>query len=72
MLTEELFGAIREKEDVLQRLKAEAQRIEKDIETLRAAVKILEREMKPPLPVEPATSSTAQVTAPETIRKSFP
>lgn len=69
MLIEELFGAIREKEEILQRLKAEAMRIEKDIDTLRAAAKILERE---PRGLEPSTVSAAHGPAPETIRKAFP
>lgn len=72
MLIEELFGAIQEKAEVLQRIRAEAQRIEKEIETLQAAVKILEREPKTPLPGEPAGSSAHHVPAPETIRKAFP
>lgn len=72
MLIEELFGAIREKEDILQRVKAEAQRIEKEIETLRAAVKILDREPRAPLSSEPAAPQTAHAPAPETIRKAFP
>jgi len=72
MLIEELFGAIREKEEVLQRLKAEAMRIEKDIETLRAAIKILEREPRGPQAVESSAVSSAHAPAPETIRKAFP
>lgn len=70
MLTEELLAAIHEKEQVLQTVRAEAQRLESEIETLRAAVKILERESHGPRVVEPpATTSTR---APETIRKAFP
>ncbi len=72
MLIEELFAAIREKEQVLQTVRAEAQRLESEIDTLRAAVKILEREpMKGPKPVETAASAAPR-TAPETIRKAFP
>jgi uncharacterized membrane protein len=72
MLIEELFGAIREKEEILQRVKAEAQRIEKEIETLRAAVKILEREPRAPLSAEPAAAPATHAPASETIRKAFP
>ncbi len=70
MLIEELHGAIREKEDVLQRMRAETQRIEKEIETLRAAVKILEREALPQPPE--SAPHTTRASAPETIRKAFP
>lgn len=70
MLTEELLAAIHEKEQVLQTVRAEGQRLESEIETLRAAVKILERESQGPRVVEP--SATAVTRAPETIRKAFP
>jgi len=72
MLIEELFGAIREKEELLQRVRAEVQRLEKDIETLRAAVKVLEREAATPSTPEPVPVSASRVAAPETIRKAFP
>ncbi len=70
MLIEELIAAIQEKEEVLQRMNVEAQRIEKEIETLRAAVKILEREVKPQVVEAPA--KPIRSTSPETIRKAFP
>lgn len=70
MVIEELFAAIHEKEEALQRIRVEAQRIEKDIETLKAAAKILERE-KPHLATE-EPPSMARTGAPETIRKAFP
>jgi hypothetical protein len=70
MLIEELFAAIHEKEQVLQTVRAEGQRLETEIETLRAAIKILEREPHGPRAVEPITAPA--VRAPETIRKAFP
>ena len=71
MLVEELFAAIHEKEQVLQTVRAEAQRLESDIDTLRAAVKILERESHGPRAVEPSTTGAPRPVA-ETIRKAFP
>lgn len=71
MLIEELVAAIREKEEVLQSIKLDMQRIEKDIETLRAAMKILEREGKSSQPTQ-APASPARPAVPETIRKAFP
>jgi hypothetical protein len=72
MLIEELFGAVRDKEEVLQRLKSEIMQIEKDIETLKAAAKILEREPRGPQPLESRAISASHAPAPETIRKAFP
>lgn len=72
MLIEELFGAIREKEELLQRVRAEVQRLEKDIETLRAAVRVLEREAATPTTQEPVAVTASRGAAPETIRKAFP
>ena len=70
MLIEELFTAIHEKEQVLQTVRAEAQRLESEIDTLKAAAKILEREPHGPRAVE--TVGATSVRAPETIRKAFP
>lgn len=72
MLIEELFGAIREKEELLQRVRAEVQRLEKDIDTLRAAVKVLERETASAEPAENEPAPAPRVAVPETIRKAFP
>jgi chromosome segregation ATPase len=70
MIIEQLVIAIREKEEALQHLKAETQRMEKEIDTLRAAMKILEREGKNGQP-QPAAAGV-RTTVPETIRKAFP
>ncbi len=70
MLVEELYELLREKEQALQRIRTEARHLEKEIETLRAAIKILDSHAKSPTPVE---SKAAPVkTAAETIRKAFP
>lgn len=71
MLIEELAAAIREKEELLQRMRVEIQRIEKDMETLRAASRILEQSKhNHNAPAQEVTSNRNVV--PETIRKAFP
>ncbi len=76
MLIEELLAAIHEKEQVLHTVRAEAQRLETEIETLKAAAKILEREPHGPRVVEPKavepSAAPAPRAVPETIRKAFP
>ncbi len=72
MVIEEIFAAIHEKEQVLQNIRAEAQRLEKEIETLRAAIAILEKEAKGPKMVEPVGAGAASSRPAETIRKAFP
>lgn len=70
MLIEELAAAIREKEELLQRMRVEMQRIEKDIETLRAASRILEQAKNGHTAAHDVAPSRTAV--PETIRKAFP
>jgi chromosome segregation ATPase len=73
MAINDLTSAIIEKRETIQRLKAEIQQIEKDLETLTAAARILERgssvhfEAPPP----PGPASVRGVTQ-ENIKKAFP
>ena len=75
MSINDLTSAIIEKRETVQRLKAEIQQIEKDLETLTAAARILERgssihfDAPPPPPPGPAS---VRVVAQENIKKAFP
>jgi len=71
MLIEELLAAIREKEAALQRVSGEAQRLLKEIETLKSAVQILEREDRSHFAVE-RPEQPVRIAQPDTIRKAFP
>jgi chromosome segregation ATPase len=74
MAINDLTSAIIEKRETVQRLKAEIQQIEKDLETLTAAARILERgsggnhHEAPPAP----GPASVRATAPESIKKAFP
>lgn len=71
MLIEEMAAAIREKEELLQRMRVEMQRIEKDIDTLKAASRILEQtKHNHGSAADEVPSNRSAV--PETIRKAFP
>lgn len=74
MAINDLTSAIIEKRETVQRLKAEIQQIEKDLEVLTAAARILERgpagtQMEAPPPPGPAS---VRGIAQEGIRKAFP
>jgi hypothetical protein len=74
MAMNDLTSAIIEKRETVQRLKAEIQQIEQDLETLTAAARILERgtgsnHHEAPPPPGPASVRT---TAHESVRKAFP
>lgn len=75
MTANDLASAILEKREAVQRLKAEIQQLEHDIETLTAAARILERGATPGM-VEKAPPAHGPVSvravAPESIRKAFP
>jgi hypothetical protein len=75
MAINDLTSAIIEKRETVQRLKAEIQQIEHDLETLTAAARILERgsgnghhHEAPPAP----GPASVRATAPESIKKAFP
>ncbi len=75
MAINDLTSAIIEKREMVQRLKAEIQQIEKDLETLTAAARILERgsaslhfEAPPPPPGPASVRAVGQ----ESIKKAFP
>jgi hypothetical protein len=73
MAMNDLTSAIIEKRETAQRLKAEIQQIDKDLETLTAAARILERGSgnnhfeTPPSPGPASVRGT-----PESIKKAFP
>jgi hypothetical protein len=74
MAVNDLTSAIIEKRETAQRLKAEIQQIEKDLEVLTAAARILERgstiaQFETPLPPGPAS---VRGLAQESIKKAFP
>ena len=74
MAINDLTSAIIEKRETIQRLKAEIQQIEKDLEVLTAAARILERgstgtQMEAPPPPGPASVRSG---AHESIKKAFP
>jgi hypothetical protein len=74
MAINDLTSAIIEKRETVQRLKAEIQQIEKDLETLTAAARILERgstsiHFEAPPPPGPAS---VRPLAQENIKKAFP
>ncbi|MGE5109505.1 MAG: hypothetical protein ACM3JB_01525 [Acidobacteriaceae bacterium] len=74
MAINDLTSAIIEKRETVQRLKAEIQQIEKDLETLTAAARILERGSSSPhieAPPPPGPASVRAV-AHESIKKAFP
>ncbi len=74
MAINDLTSAIIEKRETVQRLKAEIQQIEKDLETLTAAARILERGSSgnhheaPPAP----GPASVRATGTEGIKKAFP
>jgi hypothetical protein len=74
MAINDLTSAIIEKRETVQRLKAEIQQIEKDLEVLTAAARILERgatdtQVEAPPPPGPAS---VRGVAQESIRRAFP
>lgn len=74
MAMNDLTSAIIEKRETVQRLKAEIQQIEKDLEVLTAAARILERgasgtQMEAPPPPGPVS---VRGVSQESIRKAFP
>lgn len=83
MPVSELIQVLQQKRETLRRLQAQAEAVEREIETLTAAIKILE-ETKGPMNVapvlhvpDPAASvhqhePSHQVPATGTIRKAFP
>lgn len=74
MAINDLTSAIIEKRETVQRLKAEIQQIEKELEVLTAAARILERgatstQLEAPPPPGPAS---VRGVAHESIKKAFP
>jgi hypothetical protein len=74
MSINDLTSAIIEKRETVQRLKAEIQQIEKDLETLTAAARILERGSSSHFEAAPPPPGPASVrgVAHENIKKAFP
>ena len=72
MAINDLTSAIIEKRETVLRLKAEIQQLEKDVEVLTAAARILERgssiQIEAPPPPGPASVRGVQ----ESIKKAFP
>jgi hypothetical protein len=74
MAINDLTSAIIEKREIVQRLKAEIQQIEKDLEVLTSAARILERgstsnQVEAPPPPGPAS---VRGVVHENIKKAFP
>ena len=74
MAMNDLTSAIIEKRETVQRLKAEIQQIEKDLEVLTAAARILERGpiVTPAEAPPPPGPASVRGIAQEGIRKAFP
>jgi hypothetical protein len=73
MAINDLTSAIIEKRETVQRLKAEIQQIEKDLEVLTAAARILERGSATQFEAPPPPGPSSVRTIPqESIKKAFP